>query len=238
MPEMFSSSDPLTERPGTSGADGAEPLTGDSFGARPLISTEADLVSRCRDGERDAWDALFDKYYATVARFVFQLSGEFSHEDTEEICQETFLAVVRSIDSFKARSSFQTWLLRIAANKAMDFREKTRAAKRGGGSVHVSLHGNDHENGPPLELPSTRPGPDAVLLQTEEFGLIRQALDSLGEPCREVIELRYYGDLSYEEIASELRLNAKTVSSRLSKCLNRLAALAKEIFPSGRSFAV
>src|SRR6266436_9723915 len=85
---------------------------------------DADLIVRCRSGDAGAWDALFDKYYPVAARFVFQLSADFSHEDTEEICQETFLSVVRSLRSFQGKSSFQTWLLRIAANKALDYREQ------------------------------------------------------------------------------------------------------------------
>src|SRR4026207_1716102 len=124
---------------------------------------DAELIERCRGGDADAWDALFDKYYGVAARFVFQLSGDFSHEDTEEICQEAFLAVVRNIDSFKGKSSLQTWLLRIAANKAMDYREKTRAAKRGGNAVHVSLDAGRTDNEPPIDPPSGSPGPDTLL---------------------------------------------------------------------------
>jgi RNA polymerase sigma-70 factor (ECF subfamily) len=197
----------------------------------PAAAADTELLAGCREGKREAWDALFDKYYAVAARFVFQLSGDFSHEDTEEICQETFLAVVRNLDSFKGRSSFQTWLLRIAANKAMDFREKARAAKRGSGAIHISLDGNRNDDSTQLELPSRNPGPDALLQSAETCQLVRQSLDRLGELCREIIELRYYGDLSYAEIATELRLNPKTVSSRLSKCLDRLAVIAKEILP-------
>jgi RNA polymerase sigma-70 factor (ECF subfamily) len=197
----------------------------------PTAAADAELLARCREDKREAWDALFDKYYGVASRFVFQLSGDFSHEDIEEICQETFLAVVRNLDSFKGRSSFQTWLLRIAANKAMDFREKTRAAKRGGSAVHISLDGNRDDGSTHIELPSRSPGPDALLQSAETCGLVRQSLDRLGELCREIIELRYYGDLSYAEIAAELRLNPKTVSSRLSKCLDRLGAIAKEILP-------
>jgi RNA polymerase sigma-70 factor (ECF subfamily) len=203
-----------------------------------LPNVEGELVERCRAGESEAWDDLFDRYYATVARFVFQLSGDFSHEDTEEICQETFLSVVRNLASFRARSSFQTWLLRIAANKAMDFREKTHAAKRGGYSLHLSLDAQSDGQDPPLDPPTARPGPDALLVQAENCRLVRQSLDRLSQACREIIELRYYGDLSYEEIALELSLNPKTVSSRLSKCLDRLGAIAKEIFPPADSFAV
>jgi RNA polymerase sigma-70 factor (ECF subfamily) len=198
--------------------------------------TEADLIAECRRGDAEAWDALFDKYYGVVARFVFQLSHEFTHEDTEEICQETFLSLVRNLASFQAKSSFQTWLLRIASNKAMDFRAKTTAAKRGGSFVHVPLHGTDGADA--IDPPSPRLGPDALLEAAENFALVRQSLDQLDAPCREIIELRYYGDLAYDEIASALRLNPKTVSSRLSKCLDRLGAIAKQIFPREKSFAV
>ena len=200
--------------------------------------SEADLIDACRGGDNEAWDALFDKHYSVVARFVFQFSAELSHEDTEEICQETFLSVVRSLGSFQGKSSFQTWLLRIAANKAMDYRQKTQAMKRGGNAIHVSLDGARNSDEPPIDPPSSRPGPDAVALSAETCQLVRQSLDRLGETCREIIELRYYGDLSYDEIAAELRLNPKTVSSRLSKCLDQLGAIAKEIFPPEHLFAV
>lgn len=202
------------------------------------INAEAELIAGCRDGRAESWDALFDKYYAVVARFVFQLSADFNHEDTEEISQETFLSVVRNLESFQGKSSFQTWLLRIAANKAMDFRQKTHAAKRGGNTIHLSLQSTDGSDDPPIDPPSPGLGPDALLWKAESYQLVRLSLDRIGEPCREIIELRYYGDLSYAEIAAELRLNPKTVSSRLSRCLDQLGTIAKEIFPPEGSFAV
>src|SRR5512138_1264451 len=117
------------------------------------LASEAQMIAECRSGNTAAWDSLFDKYYATVARFVFQLSGDFNHEDTEEICQETFLSVVRNLPSIQGRSSFQTWLLRIAANRAMDYREKARAAKRGGNAVHVSIDATRTDDEPPIDPP-------------------------------------------------------------------------------------
>src|SRR4026209_350561 len=200
------------------------------------IEPEAELIARCQRGGAEACDALFDKYYAVVARFVFQLSGDFSHEDTEEICQETFLALVRNLASFHGKSSFQTWLWRVAANKALDFRGKSRAEKRGGNVVQFSLDGA-RESGE-IDPPSRCPGPDTVVINAETSRLIRQSLDQLEDPCREIIELRYYGELSYGEIAAELWLNPKRVSSRLSKCLDRLCVIAKKIFPSERLFTV
>ena len=109
---------------------------------------------------------------------------------------------------------------------------------RGGGAAHLSLHTDNQSEQPPLDPPSPGLGPDMLLQNAETFTLVRQTLDRLDAPCREIIELRYYGDLSYAEIASDLRLNPKTVSSRLSKCLDRLGVIARQIFPRERSFAV
>jgi RNA polymerase sigma-70 factor (ECF subfamily) len=198
---------------------------------------EADLIRRCRQGEAAAWDQLFDQHYVAAARFVFQLSHDFTHEDVEEICQEVFLSVIRNFDSFHGRSQFQTWLFRIAANKAGDYRERRQAAKRGGGQITLSLQAEDPETGLSLDPPSPALTPDLSLLQAEQSTQVHLALNQLGEPCRELIELRYFGDLSYEEISSSLDLNPKTVSSRLSKCLDRLEEIARKIFAGENSAA-
>ena len=192
--------------------------------------TETELLARCRRGEAAAWDELFDAHYAAAGRFVFQLGYDFSREDVEEICQEVFLSVIRNLDSFQGESQFQTWLFRIAANKARDFRQRQQAAKRGGGQRTISLQAEDPESGLQLDPPSSAPGPDVALLNGERAVLIHQALDQLGEACREIIELRYFGELSYEEISRTLRLNPKTVSSRLSKCLDRLEQIVRKMF--------
>ena len=195
---------------------------------------EAELLARCRRGEAGAWDELFDRHYAAAGRFVFQLRHGFSREDVEEICQEVFLSVIRNLGSFHGGSQFQTWLFRIAANKARDYRQRQHAAKRGGGQTPVSLQAEDPESGLTLDPPGCTPPPDVALMNAEQVGLVHQALDQLGEPCREIIELRYFGDLSYEEISRTLELNPKTVSSRLSKCLDRLAGIARKIFGRGK----
>ncbi len=200
-------------------------------------NAESDLLARCRRGEATAWDELFDRHYAAASRFIFQLGHDFTREDVEEICQEVFLSVIRNIGSFHGQSQFQTWLFRIAANKARDYRERLRAAKRGGGRVPVSLQAEDPESGLVLDPPSAAPAPDASLIDAEQIALVHHALDQLGEPCREIIELRYFGDLSYEELSRSLKLNAKTVSSRLSKCLDRLENIARKIFSREKSAA-
>ncbi len=191
---------------------------------------EKELLACCRKGDADAWSTLFDLHYAPTARFIFQLGSALSREDTEEICQETFLSVIRNLASFHGDSRFQTWVFRIATNKARDFRERQSAAKRGSGVAPISLQAEDPETGMTIDPCSPAPAPDLALIGRERIQLVHQALDRLGQPCREVIELRYFAELSYEEIAAAMELNLKTVSSRLSKCLDRLEGLARAVF--------
>ena len=199
---------------------------------------EADLLARCRRGDAGAWDELFDRHYAAAGRFIFQLGHDFAREDVQEICQETFLAVIRNLDSFQGQSQFQTWLFRIAANKARDFREGRQAAKRGGGRTTLSLQAEEAQTGLALDPPDNTPAPDLSLLNSEQGALVRQALEQLGQPCRELIELRYFAELSYEELGRSLGLNPKTVSSRLSKCLDRLEIIARKIFSGEKPAAL
>lgn len=185
------------------------------------------LIAACCQGDGEAWDQLFATYYPLAGKFVFQVSPHLSTEDVEEICQDVFLAVIRNIQSFHGKSAFQTWLYRIAANKTRDFIEKQRAAKRGGGAQPFSLDAESPETGLKIDPPSSVPGPDGQLMTAERMAFIHAALERLGDPCREIIELKYFGDLSYEEIGHELELNPKTVSSRLSKCLDKLEEIAR-----------
>jgi RNA polymerase sigma-70 factor (ECF subfamily) len=194
------------------------------------MDSEDELLARCRRGDAAAWDNLFDAHYAAAGRFIFQLASDFTVEDAEEICQEVFLSVIKNLNSFQGESRLQTWIFRIAANKARDFREKRNAAKRGGGQTTISLHAENPETGLTPDPPTDAPEPDEFLMNAESAGLVRESLGQLGEPCREIVELRYFGDLSYEELSATLKLNPKTVSSRLSKCLDRLEKIVREIF--------
>jgi RNA polymerase sigma-70 factor (ECF subfamily) len=197
---------------------------------RVNAGSESELISCCLRGDPEAWDRLFDRHYNPTARFIFQVGPEFNRDDVEEVCQEVFLSVVRHLNSFQGNSQLQTWICRIAANKTRDYRQKLHAAKRGGGQKPLSLQTEDPETGLTIDPPSSAPGPDAGLMGRERMALLREALDQVGEPCREIIELRYFGDLSYEELSRELKLNPKTVSSRLSKCLDKLEGIARTLF--------
>lgn len=197
------------------------------------LPDEEKLIARCCAGEQAAWDVVFDTHYDPVARYVFQMASDLTHEDVEEICQEAFLSAVRNLGRFSRKCRLQTWLFQIAANKARDYREKRQAAKRGGGATQISLDAPLDENGDAtrhLEIPHGAPTPDEVVVMDERLASVREALHEMEQPCREIIELRFFGDLSAEEIGKLLGLNPKTVSSRLSRCVERLGGILKARF--------
>ncbi len=190
---------------------------------------EADLVARCRRGSEEAWNELFDLHYAATARFIFQLSPDLSREDTEELCQEVFLSVVKHLRSFNGASRLQTWIFRIAVNEVRDHCQRRQAAKRGGGVRPLSLQLEDPETGRTLDPPGPERRPDQELIAGEDRTLLGRALEALARPYREVVMLRYFGDLSYQEIAAALHLKPKTVASRLSKSLDRLESILNRL---------
>lgn len=187
-----------------------------------IAESEAHLISRCRRGDAAAWDELFNRHYPATRSFVLQLGFRFTQQDAEEISQEVFLSVVRNLHSFRGHCQFQTWLFRIAVNKTKDYRQRLSAQKRGGGQEPLSIHQEDPQTGRTLDLVSHAPSPDCALLDAEQLLLMEEALDKLNSSCREIIELRYFANLSYEEISRALGLNPKTVSTRLSASLAKL----------------
>jgi RNA polymerase sigma-70 factor (ECF subfamily) len=92
------------------------------------------------------------------------------------------------------------------------------------------LQAENPETGLTPDPPDPLPAPDENLINAEQMALVRESLDLLDEPCREIVEMRYLGDLSYEELGATLSLNPKTVSSRLSRCLDRFEEIAQKTF--------
>ncbi len=193
-------------------------------------SDEIRMIARCIEGDAEAWTDLFHHHYPAICRFIFQLASDFTPEDVEEICQDTFLVAIKSLRSFNKKSRLQTWLFRIAANKSNDFRERKKATKRGGGAAILSIHAAENDDDKPVDPADPVPGPDEILATQEQIDLLYQTLALLGSPCQELLELRYFGELEYSEIAQQLNLHEKTVSSRLSRCMDKFKELARPIF--------
>ena len=171
---------------------------------------DAELVASARAGDPDAFATLVGRYETRIVRLV---RGMVPESDTEDVTQEAFLKAYRKLGNFDGRSSFYTWLFRIAANTAMDWRKKERHRR------HAPLpEGPEGED----RVPSSDAGPESAVMRRELAARIDAAIEALPDKYHEILVLREIEGLSYEEISERLGMSKGTVESRLFRARERL----------------
>jgi RNA polymerase sigma-70 factor (ECF subfamily) len=158
-----------------------------------------------QSGDASAFEALFRQYERLVFKNAYLITG--TREEAEDVLQEVFVSVWRSRQTFDPdKGKLTTWLHRITVNKCLERRRKKKLAP-------VSLEG--------LDLSNTQLS-DEVLVTKQEYERLIAAMNSLDTKHRAVLVLRYFNDLSYEEIAQTVGIPLGTVKSRLNQGLKLL----------------
>lgn len=179
------------------------------------------LVKRCRNGDRAAFQALYERYNKRV--YFVALGVVKNAEDAQDVVQEAFIKVHRNIDGFQGNSSFYTWLYRIVKNLAIDHIRRRK---------HVTEFDEKFKKDDVVGDGSLLPRimdqhPGKTVGRRELSEQIQRALESLPEHHREVLILRESDGLSYEEIAELVDIPKGTVMSRLFHARKKMqAALA------------
>ncbi len=171
---------------------------------------DAELLASARAGDPDAFATLIGRYETRIVRLV---RGMVPESDTEDVTQEAFLKAFRKIGNFDGRSSFYTWLYRITANTAMDWRKKERHRRHA--PLPEGPEGDD-------AVQSLEAGPETTVTRRELAARIDTAIAALPDKYREILLLREIEGLSYEEISKELGMSKGTVESRLFRARERL----------------
>ncbi|HSV74078.1 MAG TPA: RNA polymerase sigma factor [Chthonomonadales bacterium] len=188
--------------------------------AAPSDGDEA-LVERHLAGDTSAFDELFRRHQNYVYNIVFGVVGR--PEDARDITQDVFVQAHRALPSFRRGSRFMTWLYRIAVNRAVDH---VRAASR--------------RRWLPFDLamryaPDPSEGPAEVAQRSAEQALVQRVLCELPVQHREVLSLRYYRDLSVEEIAEVMRCSTDAAKLRLHRARARFREKYVEIERESKS---
>lgn len=177
------------------------------------------LIQRCRAGEEAAFEEMVAAYHRRVWSIAYQMSGD--PDDADDITQEAFVRVYRSVGKFREESSFSTWLYRITMNLCTDF---LRRRRRHGDTISLDLveaEGRGEARQTPVAAgsPAGTHNPSGSPLREAEAAELRarlkEAILSLPEYYRSVVVLRDIEGLSYREIASVLGCPEGTVMSRL-----------------------
>ena len=179
---------------------------------------ELALISRARDGDREAFGALVEQYRDNVYRLAYRMCG--NAYDADEAAQEAFVAAWRALPNFRGDAKFSTWLYRLTTNAAIDvMRREKRHQTVGDGEM--------------MELADDADSPQETVERTEQQETVQKALATLSEEYREVLLLRYMEELDYAEIAEVLQLPSGTVKSRINRAK---AALKAALLKSGNIF--
>jgi RNA polymerase sigma-70 factor (ECF subfamily) len=171
---------------------------------------DAELVGSARGGDHQAFAKLIGRYETRIVRLV---RGMVPESDVEDVTQDAFLKAYRKLGAFDGRSSFYTWLYRITANTAMDWRKRERHRR------HAPLpEGPEGEDAVPAE----DAGPEKASSRRELKARIDAAIEALPDKYHEILVLREIEGLSYEDISSRLGMSKGTVESRLFRARERL----------------
>ena len=177
-------------------------------GERVLATVDEDtvLVSRFLEGETAAFDVLFNRYQDYVYHIVYGIIG--SVEEARDLTQDVFLQVYRSLNRFRGGSRFATWLYRIAVNRSVD-------AARSGRRWKFLAPLEALELNPPAT--DTFDEPEAMFERKLERTQIQKVLMLCSIGHREVLVLRYYRELSIDEIAETLNCSVSAAKVRLHR---------------------
>jgi RNA polymerase sigma-70 factor (ECF subfamily) len=170
------------------------------------------LIERCLTGDQAAWEAIVLRYRRRVFNIAYKFVGR--HDEAEDLTQEVFLKLYKSLDTFDRRANFQTWLISVSRNLCIDHYRSVRKERE--------LTNRDVD---PADLtrPATERNVQAVLEQRDGAQLLRLALDRLPPALRTAVLLRDIQELSYHEIAERLGLPEGTVKSRINRGRTELA---------------
>lgn len=202
----------------------------------PVEVTEA--VRALQGGDPRGAEVLFRRYYKKLVVF-FKSQTPLAHE-AEDLAQETLERAFRKIGQFRGQSLFSTWLRRIAENVWKNAGRYHRRHKRGAPTVPLAESaGDEGEDGEGVDLDRTdvgqlEPDPESAVLALEETELLREAMAELPPGMRQLMELRVWDDLGYEEIAERAGVSTGTVKSQLHEARQRLEPLLRDHFHDAR----
>jgi len=182
------------------------------------------LIAGCVDGDGRCWEALYRRYYGHVRRVVAWPRWRFTPSEVEDYVQEVFLELIRSLPNFRGEASLSTFLTRLTKNRCVSQIRRKTAQKRVREEVGYLL---EERKGAPEDQPmaiaiSTDPTPADEVLAMEDAAELLKGVQTLSPDCQTILRLRYYKDMSYDEICGSLGLPLGTVCSRLKRCLDRL----------------
>ncbi|MBW3563245.1 MAG: sigma-70 family RNA polymerase sigma factor [Acidobacteria bacterium] len=183
--------------------------------SRQEETEDRELVAATLDGDQDAFTLLVQRYERRIVNYVRRIIRR--HEDAHDLAQDIFIKVYMALDRYDPKYEFSTWLFRIAQNAAIDVVRKK-------GIIEESLvrPGRDGEGEQEMDVEGEEVSPYRSLSNKQMAAAMELAIERLPDDYRDLIDLRHFGELSYEEIAAVKGMPLGTVKNKLFRARNVL----------------
>ncbi|MGA3013106.1 MAG: sigma-70 family RNA polymerase sigma factor [Bacteroidales bacterium] len=173
-------------------------------------------------GDQKAYAELLNNYRDSLYFMLLKMTN--NQYDAEDLTIEAFGKAFKNLHQYTIEFAFSTWLFRIAANNCIDYLRKRNRIQYTSG---LSSEGEETEESP-TNLPSTNPGPEEMIIAKQKIQLMRDVVEKLKPHYKTLVEMRYFKELTYEEIALELNLPLGTVKAKLFRARDFLYNILKE----------
>ncbi|MDH4063608.1 MAG: RNA polymerase sigma factor [Acidobacteriota bacterium] len=170
------------------------------------------LIQRCLAGDQQAWEEIVRQHRRKVFNIAYKFTGK--HDEAEDLTQDVFLKIFKSLHTFDRRANFQTWLVSVSRNLCIDHYRSVRKERE---TINRDVDAGE------LTPASKTPSAYAELEQRGRVELLRKAMAELQPTLRTAVLLRDIQELSYQEIADKLHLPEGTVKSRINRGRTELA---------------
>ena len=174
------------------------------------------LIEQCLKGQQSSFSELIDKYKNLVFNLAYRMT--YNLQDAEDISQEVFIRVYKSLYNFNPNYKFSTWLYQMTLNLC---RDRFRKGKIPSVSLDTPLDKDDQKDLRSI-IPDNQNNPEDIIIRTEQTNFVNELISSLPLKYREVIVLRHLRDLSYEEMSKILNISLGSVKTRLFRAREQL----------------
>jgi len=178
------------------------------------LTTDEQLIERALAGDGDAFGEVVRRWERKIYALAYGILG--SREDARDASQETFISAYRNLQGFRGEAKVSSWLHRIAVNQCISRQRRARVRAETGLDDEVEASGESFLKTPAGESPAR------VSEATQRSEAVRRAVASLPQELREVVILKEFEELTFQEIADALQIPLSTVKSRLYTALKQL----------------
>jgi RNA polymerase sigma-70 factor (ECF subfamily) len=199
----------------------------------PRFSSKAqkdfEYVKLAQQGDQNAFAELMARYRDAIYFMILKMIN--SKNDAEDLTIEAFAKAFKNIDKYSPNFAFSTWLFKIASNNCIDFLRKQKTKQVSifstAGEADNNIGGGVNEN-TSLSIQSDILDPEESIIKEQKNIILRKVVDNLKPRYKELVELRYFKEYSYEEIAQEMNIPIGTVKAQLFRSRELLYGILKK----------